>query len=64
MEGENVIFCNREIMGNMNLDEVDFGMICKLFVENIERNFVYGLDVFDIVVIEIVFFFDVLEIVG
>lgn len=64
LEGENVIVKNCEVMGVINLVDVVSGIICVEFVEFVGENFVYGFDVLEIVVVEIVYFFFGLELVG
>lgn len=64
LEGENVILKNCEVMGVINLVNVVEGMICKVYVLLIGENLVYGLDVLEIVVEEIVYWFLGIEIVG
>lgn len=64
MEGEGVIVKNCEVMGVINFVDVVLGMICVEFVKLVGENLVYGLDVLEIVVEEIVFFFLGLELVG
>lgn len=64
MEGEDVIVKNCEVMGVINLVDVDEGIICKEFVLFIGENFVYGFDVLEMVVEEIVFWFFGIEFVG
>lgn len=61
MEGEGVILKNCEVMGVINLVNVDVGIICKEFVLLVGENLVYGLDSLEVVVCEIVFFFWVLN---
>lgn len=57
LEGEGVILKNCDLMGVMDLKKVEKGMICVDFVDSIDVNVVYGLDVVEMVVVEIVFFF-------
>lgn len=63
-EGEDVVKCNCDVMGVINFEQVDEGMICKVFVELIEVNLVYGLDLDENVKIEIEYFFKFEELVG
>lgn len=56
-EGENVVFKNCEIMGVINFVEVLVGILCVDYVDSIDENVVYGLDVVELVVCEIVYFF-------
>lgn len=52
-----MILKNCDLMGVMDLKKVEKGMICVDFVDSIDVNVVYGLDVVEMVVVEIVFFF-------
>lgn len=63
LEGENVVLVYCDLLGVINLKEVVVGIICVDFVEFIDVNVVYGLDLVENVVIEIVYFFVVIDVV-
>lgn len=58
LEGEGVILKNCDLMGVINLKEVEVGIICVDFVLFIDVNVVYGFDFVVFVECEIVYFFN------
>jgi len=64
LEGENVIFRYRELMGATNYKEAAEGTIRKEFATDIEKNVVHGSDAPETAAFEIAYFFNNLEMVG
>lgn len=62
LEGENVIFRYRELMGATNYKEAAEGTIRKAFATDIEKNIVHGSDAPETASFEISYFFNQLEI--
>jgi nucleoside-diphosphate kinase len=64
LEGENVIFRYRELMGATNYKEAAEGTIRKEFATDIEKNVVHGSDAPETAAFETAYFFNNLEMVG
>jgi len=64
LEGENAVGRYRQVMGATNPANADEGTIRKSFALDIEKNSVHGSDAPETAAIEIIYFFNQLEIVG
>lgn len=64
LEGENVIACNRQLMGATDPKKADRGTIRADLAENVERNIVHGSDAPETAAVEIGYFFSNLDIVN
>jgi len=61
LEGEEAIRQNRKLMGATNPNDADRGTIRKDFASSIEKNIVHGSDAPDTAIVEITYFFNMLE---
>ncbi len=64
LEGDDVIFRNRELIGATNYEEAAEGTIRREFATDGRRNVVHGSDAHEAAAFEIGYFFNALELAG